>query len=399
MVDPEQLSLDELRSVVRAAYRGSSPQRRPADRPHLDPAVVAATRHAERLLGTPIFAVPPEAVDEVGLTPAGSAFCASAIEVLDRFDQAIAQARAIDRDSRAPEPQRTVRVGVLVPAGAELTHPILSAFASGCPTVSLTLTDLSRWGGETALLRGDVDVAFLWTPVSRDKLDLVTLFEDSLVALLPSRHPLATRASLHPSDLAEERFTSSVTMSSEWRRASMLRPWRERPENAVDVLGPLDALEAIRAGRAASVGPASLGRINPPSGLAAVPLRVIGGPSAVVCALKSDVRELTRTFLEVSREVARRVGPLVLPPQRAGPLAEERTQAPPAAPLETALSSREHEVLIALSSGWTAHHIAHALGISTATVRKHLEHVYTKLDAHDRVSVVNRARELGLLPH
>jgi DNA-binding CsgD family transcriptional regulator len=41
--------------------------------------------------------------------------------------------------------------------------------------------------------------------------------------------------------------------------------------------------------------------------------------------------------------------------------------------------------------------IARRHGISPTTVRKHLEHIYTKLDAHDRLLAVNRAREFGLL--
>jgi DNA-binding CsgD family transcriptional regulator len=61
------------------------------------------------------------------------------------------------------------------------------------------------------------------------------------------------------------------------------------------------------------------------------------------------------------------------------------------------LTPRERDVLVRLSAGGTAHAVARSLGISTATARKHLEHVYRKLGVQDRLSAVNRGREIGLL--
>jgi DNA-binding CsgD family transcriptional regulator len=62
------------------------------------------------------------------------------------------------------------------------------------------------------------------------------------------------------------------------------------------------------------------------------------------------------------------------------------------------LTPREREVLDLLSRGWTAVHIAHALRLSPGTVRKHLQHVYDKLDTHDRLQAVDRGRSLGIIP-
>lgn len=67
-------------------------------------------------------------------------------------------------------------------------------------------------------------------------------------------------------------------------------------------------------------------------------------------------------------------------------------QAPPP------LTPREREVLASLASGLTAEAIARAHAISPRTVRKHLEHVYSKLGASDRLVAVDRARAHGLLP-
>lgn len=62
-----------------------------------------------------------------------------------------------------------------------------------------------------------------------------------------------------------------------------------------------------------------------------------------------------------------------------------------------ALTPREIEVLQLASDGHTTLQIAAALVVSRATVKTHLEHIYDKLDAHDRVSAVAKALRLGLI--
>ncbi|MGY1725433.1 response regulator transcription factor [Geodermatophilus sp. SYSU D01062] len=62
------------------------------------------------------------------------------------------------------------------------------------------------------------------------------------------------------------------------------------------------------------------------------------------------------------------------------------------------LTAREVEVLGHVGAGLTSDAVARLLGISDRTVRKHLENAYRKLDRHDRLLAVDRARELGILP-
>ena len=71
----------------------------------------------------------------------------------------------------------------------------------------------------------------------------------------------------------------------------------------------------------------------------------------------------------------------------------------PSAAQETRLTGRELEVLGWLGDGLTATAIGRRLGISTRTVHKHLEHVYSKLGTEDRLTTVLRAQRSGLLPH
>jgi DNA-binding CsgD family transcriptional regulator len=67
---------------------------------------------------------------------------------------------------------------------------------------------------------------------------------------------------------------------------------------------------------------------------------------------------------------------------------EERTALDGAA---AALSSREREVLALVAEGLRNAEIAETLWVSPATVRKHLENIYEKLDVHTRTAAVARA--------
>ncbi len=65
--------------------------------------------------------------------------------------------------------------------------------------------------------------------------------------------------------------------------------------------------------------------------------------------------------------------------------------------LQADLSESELRVLRYLPSNLSAPEIASELFLSTSTVKTHMLHIYTKLEAHRRTEAVERARELGLL--
>jgi two-component system, NarL family, nitrate/nitrite response regulator NarL len=69
----------------------------------------------------------------------------------------------------------------------------------------------------------------------------------------------------------------------------------------------------------------------------------------------------------------------------------------PAGPELPALTKRELEVLALLASGLTNKEMARTINLSPETVKDHLENLYRKLDAQDRMGALGKARELGMI--
>jgi len=61
------------------------------------------------------------------------------------------------------------------------------------------------------------------------------------------------------------------------------------------------------------------------------------------------------------------------------------------------LSRREHAVLNLVAEGLSNQEIALQLVITVGTVKKHIEHIYIKLDACSRTQAIAKARALQLL--
>jgi DNA-binding NarL/FixJ family response regulator len=66
-------------------------------------------------------------------------------------------------------------------------------------------------------------------------------------------------------------------------------------------------------------------------------------------------------------------------------------------PVEHNLTPRELEMLEQIASGSSYEQVADSKGISYGTVRKHLENVYRKLDVHNKLEAVNKAKDQGLI--
>ena len=74
-----------------------------------------------------------------------------------------------------------------------------------------------------------------------------------------------------------------------------------------------------------------------------------------------------------------------------------RRPEPAAPPATAALTPREIEVLRLIATGLRTGAIADRLHVSPATVRNHVQHIFDKLGAHNRLEAVACARRQWLL--
>jgi two-component system nitrate/nitrite response regulator NarL len=88
-------------------------------------------------------------------------------------------------------------------------------------------------------------------------------------------------------------------------------------------------------------------------------------------------------------------GLVVLSPEIAALFRRPMMSNPP--PLLDALTARELDVLVLLAEGLPNKGIGEQLGISTNTVKFHVNAILSKLDAHSRTEAVVRATQLGLI--
>ena len=95
------------------------------------------------------------------------------------------------------------------------------------------------------------------------------------------------------------------------------------------------------------------------------------------------------------RLVAVARGETVLAPEVQGELAGRLRAGARMGP--AVLTPREREILGLIAAGETAPAIADRLGLSPATVRTHLQHLYDKLGVSDRAAAVAQAMRRGLL--
>jgi DNA-binding NarL/FixJ family response regulator len=80
------------------------------------------------------------------------------------------------------------------------------------------------------------------------------------------------------------------------------------------------------------------------------------------------------------------------------PEPREAAAAPKGPAEEAVLSTREHEVLLYITKGFTAEEIAGLMGLSHHTVQTYIRRTYRKLNVRSRVEAIFEARVSGLIP-
>lgn len=177
--------------------------RRAAERLHMaQPPLSQAILRLEQQLGYPVF---ERSNRKVGLTAAGTAFLATARQVLLALEEGVAETRRVAQGSAGH-----LRLGFIQITPYAHVLDALRRFRADFPDVHLTLREASTQELVELLEADQLDVALLRAPGrSTPALAFERLSGEAIMAALPAGHRLAGRQAVALSALKEEDFVAS----------------------------------------------------------------------------------------------------------------------------------------------------------------------------------------------
>ncbi len=159
------------------------------------PAVSQQLARLERELGVELI---DRTHRSVRLTPAGARFLPEARAVL----AAVAKARATAVETPSPAPERRLRLGASSGLGVRLTK-VLAALEALDPPVHADVVSAPTRARLERVAAGQLDAAFVRGVTSAPGIELIEMWSDQLLVLLPAAHPLAAENTVPLAALAD----------------------------------------------------------------------------------------------------------------------------------------------------------------------------------------------------
>jgi len=125
------------------------------------------------------------------LTEEGEVVVARARRIMAEMDAMVSDVVAMRHEVRG-----TVRVGMIGTTGRWLVPQLFTQLRERHPQVHMTVADGTSTTLEPQLVSGQLDLAVVTLPVTGDELSASPLFEEDLVLVVPSDHPLAKAQAL-----------------------------------------------------------------------------------------------------------------------------------------------------------------------------------------------------------
>ena len=266
------------------------------------PALSQALRRLERELGGALFRRSHRGVE---LTPAGTVLYDHARHVLGYLDDAVQDVRGLVDGAR-----QVLHVGLVGGrvAAADLTAPIVAAFAAAHPELSLEVRELTFPEQVDAVRDGTVDVAIVRGPYEHEELLMEPLFTEPLVLAVGAGHPMAGLPEVAVADVLDEPMLFGTRTQREWRDFWHLSQLRNEPSRAVPTpaVTLLEAQLALLTEPAVAAIAASAWRMS----VAGPMLRAVPMPDAPrsevgVGRRRGDERPEIGEFLLTARRVVR----------------------------------------------------------------------------------------------
>jgi DNA-binding transcriptional LysR family regulator len=164
------------------------------------PALSRSIQQLEQALGFPLL---DRDKRNVALTPAGAVYRDGCRSMLASLDATIGRARRVARGQIGE-----VRIGYTDIAVAGILPNVVRSFRSAHPGITIMANHGCTQAQIDDLDADRLDLGFLTGPFSRPGYETWPVQVDSMVAVLPERHPLATKHTLSLDDFADEPFVT-----------------------------------------------------------------------------------------------------------------------------------------------------------------------------------------------
>ena len=179
------LAVADVRSFTRAAEKLHVTQ----------PTLSHQVKQLERMIGTVLL---ERGGKEVELTAAGKLFkpyCERILKEIDASALAVSELEGLMRG--------TLRMAVFHSFSHSMLPPIMSEFALRYPGVHVTARLVPRIDMERDLINADLDMAVAYVAGDNEQIVAERLFDEELVLVVGSKHPLAGRKSMPMRELAK----------------------------------------------------------------------------------------------------------------------------------------------------------------------------------------------------
>ncbi len=205
------------------------------------PAVSRTLRRLEREVGVPLL---EQQGRGVALTDAAHTLVAGAREILEVYDRAVADARAISATVSG-----TLRVGLQTPVGRGLLPAMTRRLRESHPDLRIDLVQVP-WEDDSAGLRdGSVDVTFAWLPLPEEGLDHEVVVTEERWVALPTGHPAADQDRVVFADIAAELFVALPPSAGRLRAFWLADDVRTQPARiGTEAASAAAAFEAVANG-------------------------------------------------------------------------------------------------------------------------------------------------------
>jgi len=186
------LTLDQVKCFVAVAeelHFGRAAERLSMTQPPLSRQI----QKLERAVGATLLERDNRRVE---LTRAGAAFLDEAYRMLNLVDSAGDLARRVDAGTAG-----VVRLGFTAVSAISVLGPLLRRLADALPDVEVQLSERVTNAQVDGIRRGELDIGLARPPFDTTLLASKVVLRESLMAVVPTDHPLAaTERPLHPSD-------------------------------------------------------------------------------------------------------------------------------------------------------------------------------------------------------